>query len=65
MIFLRFLKMSDDDKHIVEEPDGWYFWDEADIDKYGPYKNMAQAKTMLNEYCKEVLENDLYWPSSN
>ena len=57
--------MSDNDKHIVEETDGWYFWDEVDIEKYGPYKNKDQAKTMLNEYCKEVLENDLYWPSSN
>ena len=56
--------MSDEDKHIVEEIDGWYFWDEIGQEKYGPYKNKDQAKTMLNKYCKEVLDQDLYWPSS-
>ena len=50
MRFLRCSKMSDDDKHIVEESDGWYFLDEVGLDKYGPYKNKDQAKTMLNEY---------------
>ena len=64
MTFLRCSKMSDHDKHIVEEKDGWYFWDEAGMEKYGPYKDKDQAKTMLNEYCKEVLDNGLYWPSS-
>jgi len=57
MIFLRFLKMSDDDKHIVEEPDGWYFWDEAGLDKYGPYKDREEARVMLEKYCIEVLGN--------
>ena len=57
--------MSDDDKHIVEEINGWYFWDEVGQEKYGPYKDKDQAKIMLNKYCKEVLDQDLYWPSSN
>ena len=56
MIFLRFLKMSDDDKHIVEEIDGWYFWSEDDGQhKYGPYKDIEEARSMLNKYCVEVL----------
>jgi len=56
MIFLRFLKMSDDDKHIVEEIDGWYFWSEDDGQhKYGPYKDIEEARNMLNKYCVEVL----------
>ena len=49
--------MSDDDKHIVEEPDGWYFWDEAGLDKYGPYKDREEARVMLEKYCIEVLGN--------
>ena len=57
--------MSDNDKHIVEEIVGWYFWDEVGQEKYGPYKDKAQAKIMLNKYCKEVLDQDLYWASSN
>ena len=65
MTFLRYSKMIDNDKHIVEEIDGWYFFDEVGLDKYGPYKNKDQAKTMLNEYCKEILDQDLYWPSCN
>ena len=34
MIFLRYSKMIDNDKHIVEEIDGWYFWDEVGQEKY-------------------------------
>ena len=48
--------MSDDDKHIVEEIDGWYFWSEDDGQhKYGPYKDIKEARSMLNKYCVEVL----------
>ena len=65
MISLRCSKISDDDKHIVEEIDGWYFWDEVSVEKYGPYNNKNEAKTMLDKYCKEILDQDLYWPGSN
>ena len=47
--------MSDNDKHIVEESDGWYFWDEIGQEKYGPYKDKEEARVMLEEYCIEVL----------
>ena len=57
--------MSDDDRHIVKKKDGWYFWDEIGLHRYGPYIDKEEAKIMLQRYCKEVLENDLYWPSSN
>jgi len=56
--------MNDNDKHIVEETDGWYFWDEVGMGKYGPYIDKEETRNMLHRYCKEVLENDLYWPSS-
>ena len=50
--------MSDDDKHIVEEKDGWYFWSEDDGQhKYGPYKDIEEARNMLIKYDKEVLGN--------
>ena len=50
--------MSDDDKHIVEEIDGWYFWSEDDGQhKYGPYKDIEEARNMLIKYDKEVLGN--------
>ena len=43
------------DKHIVEEKDGWYFWDEVGQDKYGPYKDIEEARYMMDKYCVEVL----------
>ena len=51
--------MSDDDKHIVEEIDGWYFWDEIGQEKYGPYKDIEEARNMLDKYCKEVLQQEI------
>ena len=32
--------MNDIDRHIVKESDGWYFWDEADLEQYGPYEDL-------------------------
>ena len=43
------------DKHIVEEKDCWYFWDEVGQDKYGPYKDIEEARSMMDKYCVEVL----------
>ena len=43
------------DKHIVKESDGWYFWDEVGQDKYGPYKDIEEARSMMDKYCVEVL----------
>ena len=58
MTFLRFLKMSDTwhDKYIVEESDGWYFWDEVGQEKWGPYKDIEETRSMMDEYCKEFLD---------
>ena len=39
MTFLRYSKVSDDN-YIVEETDGWYFWNEVGIEKYGVYKDI-------------------------
>ena len=49
---------DDSDRHIVEESDGWYFWSEDDGQyKYGPYKDIEEARNMLIKYDKEVLGN--------
>ena len=48
--------MNDNDKHIVEETDGWYFWDEVGQEKYGPYKDKEEARNMLDKYCVEFLD---------
>ena len=47
--------MNDIDRHIVKESDGWYFWDEADLEQYGPYEDLDEARKMLIKYSKEVL----------
>ena len=45
------------DKHIVKESDGWYFWDEAGQEQHGPYKDIEETKSMMDEYCKKFLDN--------
>ena len=52
--------MSDDDKHIVEETNGWYFWDEIGMGRYGPYIDKEEARNMLHRYCK-VLNYHIYF----
>ena len=49
--------MSDNDRHIVKENDGWWFWDEIGLHKYGPYIDKEEARIMLHRYCEEILEN--------
>ena len=49
--------MNDNDKHIVKEKDGWYFWDEVGQDKYGPYKdimNMDSLERQLMDSFKDI-----------
>ena len=41
--------------HIVEEYDGWYFWDEIGSEKWGPYKDIEETRSMMDEYCKKFL----------
>ena len=54
---MKRIKVNDIDRHIVEESDGWYFWDEVGQEKYGPYKDIEVASNMLIKYDKEVLGN--------
>ena len=55
---MKRIKVNDIDRHIVEESDGWYFWSEDDGQyKYGPYKDIEEARNMLIKYDKEVLGN--------
>tara|TARA_R100001244_G_scaffold105195_2_gene78038 strand:- start:254 stop:433 length:180 start_codon:yes stop_codon:yes gene_type:complete len=44
-----------DDKHITLYGDGYYFWDEASLNRYGPYKTKQEARDMLKKYAEEVL----------
>ena len=34
---------------------GWYFWDETQAYRYGPYESEEEANKQLDRYCKEVL----------
>ena len=43
------------DKYIVEESDGWYFWDEVGQEICGPFKDKEEAIVELKKYCIEVL----------
>lgn len=41
--------------HPVHEIDNqWYFWDEAQYHRYGPYSNMPDALDALMKYNKEL-----------
>lgn len=33
---------------------GWYFWDEVDLDCYGPYESHAESKAELLKYFKTL-----------
>ena len=36
--------------------DGWYFWDETQADRVGPFSCASVARAELHRYCKEVLK---------
>ena len=44
-----------DDKHITLYDDGYYFWDEAALNCYGPYKTKQEARDMLKKFAEEIL----------
>ena len=46
-----------DDKHIYHTSDGWFFWDEAGVDFYGPYETKELAREGLDKYAEEILES--------
>ena len=43
------------DNHIVEDYDGWDVWDEIGSEKWGPYKDIEETRSMMDEYCKKFL----------
>lgn len=45
--------LPNDPLHIHEGK--WWFWDEAGLERHGPYKKRAEAKAALAVYCREVL----------
>lgn len=34
----------------------WYFWDEIEIEEYGPYDSKEEAEAALAHYCR-MLDN--------
>ena len=40
----------------VHQEDGkWYFWDETEADRCGPYESEEEANQHFTRYCNEVL----------
>ena len=42
------------DTHITLYDDGYYFWDEAGLDRYGPYKTKQETRDMLKKYAEAL-----------
>ena len=42
------------DSHIELEGDAWYFWDETESERYGPYATHDEALTALLNYAKSI-----------
>lgn len=42
--------MTDQVEYLYNEEEGWYFWDEAWVSSYGPYKSEADARAALKNY---------------
>jgi hypothetical protein len=51
--------MSEDPIH--QEPDGWYFWDEVWLNRYGPYPTRNKTVFEMAKYCGEYLGLDCDW----
>jgi len=39
---------------IHEENGKWYFWDETEADRYGPYNTKEECEKMLDLYCEDL-----------
>ena len=44
-----------DSDPVCYEDDGWYFYDEVHIERYGPFETEQICREKLNEYCDAVL----------
>jgi|TARA_Y100000310_G_scaffold107863_1_gene106323 hypothetical protein len=54
---MKSIYIASSDKCIIEEEeDGWYFWYEVGMHQHGPYKDIEEARNMLDKYRKEVLD---------
>ena len=45
---------------IHKENEKWYFWDESQADRHGPYDTEEIARIKLHEYCELVLGDGGY-----
>jgi hypothetical protein len=50
-----------DDVHIEHFAGEYWFWDEAGVDRYGPYKSRQEARDKLKKYAEEVLGDICEW----
>jgi hypothetical protein len=49
--------MSDTHRvHYDAASGGWWFWDETDADRYGPFATESAARMGLSLYAREALE---------
>lgn len=49
------LRETSDWSNIRKYDDGWYFWDEVQTHKYGPYESFDAAMKGMQEYNEKVL----------
>ena len=40
---------------VHEENGQWYFWDETQADRYGPYPSYEEADKWHRQYCEDCL----------
>ena len=40
---------------IHQEEGKWYFWDETEADRQGPFKSKSDAREALTDYSKYIL----------
>lgn len=50
-------RRHDSTNGIFKEGKGWYFWDEAGLDKHGPFCCKKESERELDRYVKEALDN--------
>ena len=40
---------------VMHDDDGWWFWNEHWVDRYGPYATEEECRKELDRYCEEFL----------
>ncbi len=46
------------DKNVFQEGNYWWFWDETQTDKYGPFATEREANITLQAYAAQVLDGE-------